>query len=87
MIYNVRRYDKQVGTEAPAFFPWDDNNNLLVISSVGPQGDGLLRMLHSTSDNLLTGWQDLGPIKDASGNKLVNYDGYIFQHPNGKRYL
>ncbi|PWN92710.1 Arabinanase/levansucrase/invertase [Acaromyces ingoldii] len=80
-------YDKEVGTEAPAYFRWDDDNNLLVISSVGPQGNGLLRMLHSTSQDLLTGWEDLGPVKDGSGNKLVNYDGFIFQHPNGKRYL
>lgn len=84
----IYSYDAQVGPEAPGFLQWDANTYILYISSVGPQGNGTLRALLNTGgDNLLDGWKDIGEIRQKSGKKLVYYDGYAFNHPNGKHYL
>lgn len=83
----IFRYDKAVGTEAPMLYQWSSSRFLLYVSSVGPEGDGVMRVLASKSEDLLGEWTDLGEMKNAMGGRLVNYDGHAFTHPNGKRYL
>lgn len=80
-------YDEDVGTEAPGFLVWDSGTYVMYLSSVGSQGNAALRVLLNTGDDLLKGWTDLGEMHDNNGNLLLNYDGWAFVHPNGKRYM
>ena len=76
-----------MGTEAPAFFVWDEDTHLLYVSSVGSEGNGTLRVLQNSGQDLLQGWKDLGEMRDSRGEKMVYYDAFAFAHPNGRRYL
>jgi hypothetical protein len=46
-----------------------------------------MRVLQAKSDDLWGDWEDLGEMRHANGDRLTNYDGHAFRHPNGKRYL
>ena len=49
--------------------------------------NGSMRVLQAKSDDLWGDWEDLGEMRHANGDRLTNYDGHAFRHPNGKRYL
>lgn len=85
--YSVFNFTSQIGPEAPALYEWDENNYLLYVSSVGADGNGYMYVLHNDGQDLLNGWQNLGPVKYGNGDPIINYDGYAFTHPNGNHYL
>ncbi|PWO01045.1 Arabinanase/levansucrase/invertase [Tilletiopsis washingtonensis] len=83
----IFEYDKAVGTEAPSLFEWSEGRWLIYVSSVGAEGNGSMRVLQAKSDDLWGDWEDLGEMRHANGDRLTNYDGHAFRHPNGKRYF
>lgn len=84
----VYTYDTLVQPQAPGLFQYDSNTYVMYLSSLGPNANGTLRALTNNGQNLTSEWQDEGELRQPStGKKLVYYDAFPFNHPNGRRYL